>query len=101
MRAPGVQKIIEERGWESTVSNVPRFVTKVVNEYYANLNDNIAVPGEIFFWKVYVRGHIYDFSPRASCTYLNIFVLDVDQNEKEYVLDDVVTELLGYKCVCG
>ena len=27
-RAVGVQKIVDERGWESTMSNIPYFVTK-------------------------------------------------------------------------
>ena len=46
-----------------------------------------------------MRGHIYDFSPRAICTYMNILVSDDAQFEKYFVLDDVAVELLGYKCV--
>ena len=42
-RAMGVQKIVEDRGWESTITNILRFVTKVVHEFYANLSDNIVV----------------------------------------------------------
>ena len=34
-RAVKVQKIVEDRGWGSTISNIPRFVTKVVHEFYA------------------------------------------------------------------
>ena len=30
-RVVGVQKIVEDRGWESTITYTPRFVTKVVN----------------------------------------------------------------------
>ena len=51
-RAIRVQKIVDERGWGSTVSNIPRFVTKVVHEFYANLNDNIVIEGEEQFEKV-------------------------------------------------
>ena len=47
------------------MSNIPRFVSKVIYEFYANLNDNVCVPGENEFEKVYVRGHMYDFSPRT------------------------------------
>ena len=39
----GLQKIVDERGWGSTVSNIPIFITKVVHEFYANLSDNIVV----------------------------------------------------------
>ena len=98
-RTIGIQKIIKERGWESTISIVTRFVAKVVHKFDANLNDNIVVPREEEFKKVYVRGHIYDFSPRAICTYLNIPIHDYDQNAKAHVLDDVAIELLGYKFV--
>ena len=45
-RTIGIQKIIKERGWESTISIVTRFVAKVVHKFYANLNDNIVVPGK-------------------------------------------------------
>ena len=41
-----MQKLIKDRGWESTISNIPRFVTKVVHEFYANLSDNIVVQGQ-------------------------------------------------------
>ena len=71
-RVVGVQKIVEDRGWESTISNIPRFVTKVVHKFYANLIDNIIVEGEASFEKVFVRGHIYEFSPRVIYEYLNI-----------------------------
>ena len=55
-RDTGVQKIIEERGWESTISNVPRFMAKLVYELYANLNDNIADPGKREFERVMLEG---------------------------------------------
>ena len=57
----GVERIVCERGWESIVSNIPRFVTKVIHEFYANLSDDMLVEGEEQFEKVFVRGHVYDF----------------------------------------
>ena len=50
-RALGVQTLTEDRGWKSTINNIPRFVTKVVHEFYANLSDNIVVQGEPQFEK--------------------------------------------------
>ena len=99
-RALSVQKLIDDRGWESTISNIPRFVTKVVHKFYANLGDNIVVQGEPQFEKVFVRGHIYEFSPRVICEYLNILIPKTFNFEKEYVLDDVATSCLGIN-VCG
>ena len=98
-RVVGVQKIVEDRGWVSTISNIPRFITKDVHEFYANLSDNIVVQGETQFERVFVKGHIYEFSPRLIYEYLNIPILENFEFEKDYVLDDVATELLNYKCV--
>ena len=50
-------------------------------------------------WKVFVRGHVYEFLPKAICEYLNISFRENFNFEKEYVLDDVAIELLGHKCV--
>ena len=98
-RALGMQKLIKDRAQESTISNIPKFVTKVVQEFYANLSNNIVVEGEPQFEKVFVRGHVYEFSPRVICEYLNLSFLENFSFEKEYVLDDVAIELLGYKYV--
>ena len=81
----------------STISNIPRFITKVVHEFHANLSDNILVKGEEQFEKVFVRGHVYEFSPRVISEYLNISIPEDFVFEKDYVLDDVAFELLGYK----
>ena len=60
-KAVGVQKIVEERGLGSTISNIPWFVTKVVHEFYVNLCDNMVVQGEDQFEKVFVRGTSISF----------------------------------------
>ena len=96
-RAVKVERIVCERGWESTVSNIPRFVTKAIHEFYANLNDNMLVEGEEQFEKVFVRGHFYDFSPRVISEHLNIPLPENFNFERDYVLDDVASKLLGYK----
>ena len=70
-----------------------------MHEFYANLSDNITVPSEPEFETVYVRDYVYDFSLRAICDYLNIPIPEDFNFEKDYALDDVVIELLGYKCV--
>ena len=69
----------------------------VMYEFYANLNDNIIVQGEAQFEKVFVRGHIYKFFLRVISEYLNIPILENFNFEKEYALDHVAIELLGYK----
>ena len=74
-------------------------MTKVVHEFYANLSDNIIVQGEPQFKKVFVRGHIYEFFPRAIYEYLNLPFPKNFNFEKEYVLDDVTLELLGCMCL--
>ena len=44
--ALGIQILIEDKGWGFTISNIRRFIIKVVHEFYANLSDNIVVQGE-------------------------------------------------------
>ena len=79
------------------MTNIPRFVTKVIHKFYTNLSDNIVVKGESEFEKVFMRGLVYDFSPRIISEYLNISVPEDFNYEKDYMLDDVALELLGYK----
>ena len=66
------------------MSNIPRFVTKAIHEFYANLNDSILVEGE-------------DFSPKVISEYLNIPIPENFNFERDYILDDVASELLGHK----
>ena len=44
-----------------------------------------------------MRGHVYDFSPSVINEYLNIPIPENFNFEKDYVLDDVASELLGHK----
>ena len=95
-RVVEVERIVCEN-WESTVSNIPRFVTKVIHEFYANLSDEMLVEGEEQFEKSFVRGYVYDFSPRVISEYLNIPIPENFNFERDYMLDDVASELLGHK----
>ena len=73
------------------MSNIPRFVTKVIHEFYANLSDKILVEGEDEFKKVFVRGFVYAFSPRVISEYLSISIPENFNYERDYVLYDVAT----------
>ena len=55
------------------------------------------VEGEEQFEKVFVRGHVYDFSPRVISEYLNIPIPENFNFERDHVSDDVAYELLGHK----
>ena len=68
-RAVGVEKIVSERGSGSIVSNIPRFFTKLVHEFYANLSENIIVQGRINLKKMFVSKHVYEFSPRSLVSF--------------------------------
>ena len=67
-----------------------------MHNFYTNLSHNIVVQEEASFEKVFVWSHIFEFSPRAISEYLNIPILKNFDFERDYVLDDVATELLGY-----
>ena len=55
------------------------------------------VEGDEEFEKVFVRGHVYEFSPRIISEYFNITIPKNLNYEREYVLDDVALELVGHK----
>ena len=44
-----------------------------------------------------MRGHVYEFSPRVISEYMNSSIPENFVFKKDYVLDDVASELLGYK----
>ena len=85
------------RGAENPLSNIPRFVTKAIHEFYANLSDNMLVEGEEQFEKFFVRRHVYDFSLRVISEYLNIPIPKNFNFKRDYVLHDVASDLLGHK----
>ena len=82
-RSLGVQKLIKDIGWVSTVSNIPRFVTKVVHEFYANLSDNIAVQGETQCEKSLLGAMSMSFPLKpfvSTSTFLSVKILILKKN---------------------
>ena len=58
------------------------YVPKIVREFYANLFEDVDSAGKPEFQKVFVKGHVYYFSPNAICDYLKIPLYDFDDFEK-------------------
>ena len=54
-KAIRVQEIVEARGWESTIINIPRFITKVVRELYAKQLKNME---EMMYFVLLILKHI-------------------------------------------
>ena len=96
-RTIGVQKIIEDREWNHIVSNVKGFIPSVGHDFYDNLSKNVDVADSLEFKKVYVRGHIYEFSPKAICEFLKISTYSFNEFDKTYNMDGVSSELLETK----
>ena len=59
------KKSQEDREWIHTISDVKTFILGVVHEFYANLSEIVDVLDSLEFEKVYVRGHVYEFLPKA------------------------------------
>ena len=53
------------------------------------------IKGDDEFEIVFVRGRIYEFSPKVISEYLNISISKNFNYERDYILDDVASELLG------
>ena len=46
------------------------YLPDVVREFYANWNSSITNPGSKWYKKIWVRGHVYKFSPEAINEFL-------------------------------
>ncbi|PON56565.1 hypothetical protein TorRG33x02_296150 [Trema orientale] len=91
----GIVKILKERKWLKTVSNVEGYVPRIVQEFYCNIREEMADPHSPFYHKIFLQGHIYDFNYQVIADYLDIPVVATDEYEKEYEVDKVASELLG------
>ena len=74
-RVFGVIKNIEDRGWLGSLTGLDGFVPRVVQEFYANLNDDLFDSKSFMFGQVYVRGHWYLFSAVEIAKVLNLPLL--------------------------
>ena len=90
-------RLLEDREWIHTVSNVKGFIHTVVHEFYANLFEIVNVAESLEFEKVYVHGHIYEFSPKEICEYLKIPMYSFNDFDRTYIMDGVASELLRIK----
>ncbi|XP_062081386.1 uncharacterized protein LOC133786199 [Humulus lupulus] len=94
----GVIKNIEDRGWFGSLSGLDGFDPRVVQEFYANLNDDLFDSKSFMFGQVYVRGHWYLFSAAEISKVLN-FPPSVDNFAVEFNKDTVLSELVGQNMV--
>lgn len=62
----GVIELLKNQNLLGTVSIVKPFVKNVVFEFYANLVNEINDPKSPTFSKVFIRGHMFDFSPAVT-----------------------------------
>ena len=47
------------------------------------------------FRKFFVKGHVYEISPKIICDFLKIPLYDFDDFEKDYDMDAIATKFLG------
>ncbi|PON31387.1 hypothetical protein PanWU01x14_370300, partial [Parasponia andersonii] len=66
-------------------------------EFYANITDGFDEPDSTTFHKIFVRNHVYDFSPQVISDFLGVPLKSHDEFEKSFEEDMVATELLGTK----
>ena len=63
-RILGVSKNIIDNEWKQILC-VKEFVPRIVREFYANLFEDVDCEGKPTFQKVFLRGHVYEFSPKV------------------------------------
>ncbi|XP_062085535.1 uncharacterized protein LOC133791632 [Humulus lupulus] len=94
----GVIKNIEDRGWLGSLTRLDGFVPRVVQEFYANFNDDLFDSKSFMFGQVYVRGHWYLFSAAEFAKVLDM-PHSVDNIAVEFNKDTVLSELVGQNMV--
>ncbi|PON52838.1 hypothetical protein PanWU01x14_206800, partial [Parasponia andersonii] len=66
-------------------------MSRVVQEFYANITDGFDEPDSITFHKIFVRNHVYDFSPQVISFFLDVPLRPHDEFEKSFDEDMVAT----------
>ncbi|XP_062114147.1 uncharacterized protein LOC133825184 [Humulus lupulus] len=94
----GVIKNIEDRGWLGSLTGFDGFVPRIVQEFYANLNDDLFDSKSFMYGQVYVRGNWYLFSAAEIAKVLNLPppVINV---VVEFNKDKVLSQLVGQNMV--
>ena len=69
----------------------------MLHEFYANLSKTVDMAKSLEFEKMYVCGHVYEFSPKTICEYLKIPMYSFNEFNKTYIMDVVASELCGTK----
>ena len=94
-RIIGVSKTIIDNGWKQIVCDVKEFVARIITEFFANLSEDFHCEGKPAFQQVFVRDHVYEFSPKVICDFLKFPCMTLMIFDKYYDMDIVAIELLG------
>lgn len=68
----GVLILLQTREWVGSLVKLSGYVERVVNEFYANLTNDVLDPKSPHFEKVYVCGRSYSFAPKDIAIALQI-----------------------------
>lgn len=66
-----VLELLNNMGYVEMTMFLEKYNDNLVREFYANSTDDFAKIESLTFGKVYVRGHIIDFSPTHIVNFLN------------------------------
>ncbi|XP_062103198.1 uncharacterized protein LOC133814222 [Humulus lupulus] len=99
-RPYGVLTMLQDRKWTGSLVKFTGFVDRIVNEFYANLTNEIIEPKSSRYHKVFFRGHWFSFCPQDIALALHL-PLDVedDVDGASLDMDMVITKLVGQKMV--
>ena len=84
----GIIKLLRERKLLDSVSFAKPYNRVIVQEFYTNLKKGISDDNSPFYESVYVRGHIFEFSPLLISSMLNCPIVNSSRkNELDLNLD--------------
>ena len=65
---------------DGAIPSVKGYVPRIVREFVANLSKDIDCEGKPAFRKVFIRLHLYKFSPKVMCDFIKFPCLILTKN---------------------
>ena len=78
----GIIKLLSEKKFLDSVSFAKPYNRVIVQEFYTNLKKGISYENSPFYESVYVRGHMFEFSPLLISSMLNYPIVKSSRKKK-------------------
>ena len=78
----GIIKLLNDRKLLDSISFAKPYNRVIVQEFYANLKKGISYDNSHFYERVYLRGHMFEFSPLLISSMLNCSIVNSSRKKE-------------------